>query len=147
MFWRILVAVADTAGITARYETLKAHLDERSRRLLAAAESQAVGKGGISIVAKATGISRPVIRQGIADLTDPTALAVWTCPQRGRRAQKSHRQRCLLEDRPAIFIRIHHARRPAGSATLDVQERTPVERRVKANGPPSQSSSGSRSAA
>jgi len=75
MFWRILVAVADTAGITARYETLKAHLDERSRRLLAAAESQAVGKGGISIVAKATGISRPVIRQGIADLTDPTALA------------------------------------------------------------------------
>ena len=59
----------------ARYETLKAHLDERSRRLLAAAESQAVGKGGISIVAKATGISRPVIRQGIADLTDPTALA------------------------------------------------------------------------
>jgi transposase len=75
MFWRILVAVADTAGITARYETLKTLLDERSRRLLAAAESQAVGKGGISVVAKATGISRPVIRQGIADLKDPTGLA------------------------------------------------------------------------
>jgi transposase len=43
--------------------------------LLAAAESQAVGKGGISVVAKATGISRPVIRQGIADLKDSTALA------------------------------------------------------------------------
>jgi transposase len=75
MFWHILVAVADIAAITARYEALKTFLDERSRRLLAAAESQAVGKGGISIVAKATGISRPVIRQGIADLKDPTALA------------------------------------------------------------------------
>jgi transposase len=67
--------VADIAAITARYEALKTLLDERSRRLLAAAESQAVGKGGISVVAKATGISRPVIRQGIADLKDPTALA------------------------------------------------------------------------
>jgi transposase len=66
--------VADIAAITARYESLKTLLDERSRRLLAAAESQAVGKGGISVVAKATGMSRPVIRQGIADLKDPTAL-------------------------------------------------------------------------
>jgi transposase len=75
MFGRILAAVADIAAITARYEALKTLLDERSRRLLAAAESQAVGKGGISVVAKATGISRPVIRQGIADLKDSTALA------------------------------------------------------------------------
>ena len=67
--------MADITAITARYEALKTLLDERSRRLVAAAESQAVGKGGISIVAKATGISRPVIRQGIADLKDPTALA------------------------------------------------------------------------
>jgi transposase len=50
-------------------------LDERTRRLLAAAESQTAGKGGISIVAKAIGISRPVIRQGIAELKDPARLA------------------------------------------------------------------------
>jgi transposase len=70
----MLVAVADIAAITARYETLKTVLDERSRRLLAAAESQAVGRGGISIVAKATGVSRPVIRQGIAELKAPEGL-------------------------------------------------------------------------
>ena len=74
MFWRTLVAVADIAAIAARFDALKTLLDERSRRLLAAAESQAVGKGGISIVSKATGISRPVIRQGITDLKEPTAL-------------------------------------------------------------------------
>ena len=42
--------------------------------MLAAAESQTAGKSGISIVAKAIGISRPVIRQGIAELKDP---ATW----------------------------------------------------------------------
>src|SRR5271163_1058998 len=83
MFWRILVAMADTAGITARYEALKTLLDERSRRLLAAAESQAVGQGGISIVAKATGISRTVIRQGIAQLKDPTALTAGRVRKKG----------------------------------------------------------------
>jgi transposase len=66
--------VADISAITARYEALKTVLDERSRRLLAAAESQTAGKGGISIVAKAIGISRPVIRQGIAELKDPATL-------------------------------------------------------------------------
>jgi transposase len=74
MFWRTLVAVADIIAIAARFNALKTLLDERSRRLLAAAESQAIGKGGISIVSKATGISRPVIRQGITDLKEPTAL-------------------------------------------------------------------------
>jgi transposase len=66
--------VADISAITARYEALRTVLDERSRRLLAAAESQTAGKGGISIVAKAIGISRPVIRRGIAELKDPTML-------------------------------------------------------------------------
>ncbi len=75
MFGSTLVAVADIVAITARYEALKTLLDERSRRLLAAAESQAVGKGGISIVARATGISRPVIRQGVADLKNPNTLS------------------------------------------------------------------------
>ena len=54
MFWRTLVAMADVAAITVRFEALKTVLDERCRRLLAAAESQAIGKGGISVVAKAT---------------------------------------------------------------------------------------------
>jgi transposase len=75
MFWHILALVADIAAITARYEALKPVLDERTRRLLAAAESQAIGKGGISSVSRATGISRPVIRQGIAELKDPDSLA------------------------------------------------------------------------
>jgi transposase len=93
MFGRTLDLVADIAGITARYEALKSQLDERSRRLVAAAESQAIGKGGISVVARATGISRPVIRQGIADLQSPTGLA----PGRVRR-EGGGRKRAVVKD-------------------------------------------------
>ena len=85
--------MADIAAIKARYQALKPVLDERARRLVAAAESQAIGKGGISIVAKATGISRPVIRQGIADLQDPASLA----PGRVRR-QGGGRKRAIAKD-------------------------------------------------
>ena len=65
----------DIAGIAARYKALEPVLDERARRLMAAAESQAIGRGGISAVSKATGIMRPVIRQGIAELKEPGSSA------------------------------------------------------------------------
>ena len=83
----------DIAAITARYEALKPVLDERTRRLVAAAESQAIGKGGISSVSRATGISRPVIRQGIAELKYPASLA----PGRIRR-QGGGRKKAIDKD-------------------------------------------------
>ena len=70
------------AGIKARYEALRPWLDERARRLLAAAESQAIGPRGISAVSRATGVSRRIIRQGMAELKEPAALG----PGRIRRA-------------------------------------------------------------
>ena len=73
--------IAD-AGIKARYGALRPRLDERARRLLAAAESLAIGPGGLSAVSRATGVSRRVIRQGRAELKEPTALV----PGRIRRA-------------------------------------------------------------
>jgi len=89
MFQGILGAVADTAAISARYEALKLVLDERARRLLAAAESQVVGKGGISAVSQATGISRPVIRQGVAELKDPTSLVPGRIRRKGGGRKKA----------------------------------------------------------
>jgi transposase len=62
------------AGIEARFKRLRGVLDERSRRLLVAAESEAMGERGISTVSKATGVSRQVIRQGIAELKESAVL-------------------------------------------------------------------------
>ncbi|MHB1938077.1 MAG: hypothetical protein ACYCOR_16025 [Acidobacteriaceae bacterium] len=55
-------------GVRQRFAALEPVLDEKSRRLLAAAESKAWGRGGISAVSKTTGVSRQVIRQGLREL-------------------------------------------------------------------------------
>jgi transposase len=81
--------VVDTAAIAVRFKALTAVLDERTRRLVAAAESQAIGRGGISSVSRATGVSRPVIRQGIAELKDPALLAAGRVRRRGGGRKKA----------------------------------------------------------
>jgi hypothetical protein len=62
--------MTDLSGIARRFKAVGGILDERSRRLVAAAESAALGRGGVSAVSRATGISRQVIRQGMAELSE-----------------------------------------------------------------------------
>ena len=76
MFWVILNWMDDRAGVRNRFRSLEGVLDERSRRLLAAAESKAWGRGGISAVSRVTGMSRPVIRQGLRELLAPAVHPV-----------------------------------------------------------------------
>ena len=57
-----------TAQLRAKYQCLEAVLNERQRRLWAATEALALGRGGISRVAEATGLSRPTVRAGIREL-------------------------------------------------------------------------------
>jgi transposase len=56
-------------AIAARYARVAWVLDERGRRAVAASEALGLGWGGISAVARATGLSRQTIRLGIAELT------------------------------------------------------------------------------
>jgi transposase len=64
------------AGVRQRFAALEPVIDERTRRLLVAAESSSLGPGGISIVSQATGVSRQVIRQGRRELKEaPVAPA------------------------------------------------------------------------
>ncbi len=58
----------DTAAMMARYEALSPFLDERERRLLAASEARAAGRGGVAAVSRATGMARSTIGRGLADL-------------------------------------------------------------------------------
>ena len=54
--------------IRQRYELLKPFLNEKSRRLLLAAEAQLLGWGGISKVSHETGVSCITITNGISEL-------------------------------------------------------------------------------
>ena len=51
-----------------KYRLLGAIFNERERRLWAAVEAQQLGRGGISTVAEATGLSRTTIYQGLNEL-------------------------------------------------------------------------------
>jgi transposase len=54
--------------ISKKYNLLKPFLDEQSKRLFAAAEALSIGKGNISIVSRATGISENTIKKGCNEL-------------------------------------------------------------------------------
>ena len=57
-------------SIRIRFNKLAWTLDERMRRLFAAAEASALGRGGITKVAQATGVSRRAIHVGLQELSD-----------------------------------------------------------------------------
>jgi len=63
------------AKIQAKFHALSPIMDERMRRRWAAAEAHSLGRGGISLVAEATGLSRTTIHSGLAELRTSTADA------------------------------------------------------------------------
>jgi transposase len=73
--------VVDEAAIGERFRALAPELDERRRRLWAAAEARAAGRGGIAATARATGMAIDTIRKGIRELESGETLE----PQRVRR--------------------------------------------------------------
>src|SRR6476660_6442871 len=60
--------------IRSKYENLADDLNERARRRWAASEALSLGRGGITAVAVATGISDRTIRNGIRELNSPHPL-------------------------------------------------------------------------
>jgi transposase len=62
-----------SARIRRKYQLLVPEMDERRRRQWAAAEARELGWGGVSLVAQATGLSRPTITLGLRELDRPIA--------------------------------------------------------------------------
>jgi hypothetical protein len=77
------------ATIVAKFVVMSPLLDERARRLWAAAESVAIGYGGDSVVSSATGLARQTIRNGRLELAEgvdaPAAFAGRAPGDRGSR--------------------------------------------------------------
>lgn len=56
------------AELTEKFRSVWALLDERTRRLMAANEAMALGHGGVSLVHRASGLSRKAIQKGIQEI-------------------------------------------------------------------------------
>ena len=85
------------AWIRSKYVAIVSDLDERGRRRWAAAEARALGWGGITAVARATGLSDRTIRTGLGELADPAALS----PDRQR--QPGGGRRCRQDEQPGLL--------------------------------------------
>ena len=72
------------ARLREKFAVLEAVLDERGRRLWAVTEARALGHGGQTLVAQATGLSRRTIYQGLRELAHRSE-GNQEAPQRVRR--------------------------------------------------------------
>jgi transposase len=75
--------VIDERAIGERFRAMAGSLDERQRRLWAAAEARSHGRGGIAAVARASGISENTIRKGLRELDSPAELPAGRVRQPG----------------------------------------------------------------
>ena len=84
--------------IREKYRTLDQIFDERSRRYWAATEALAIGYGGVSLVARATGLSRKTISAGITHIKEGTDIPVSS----GRIRRTGGGRRPIIQNHPHI---------------------------------------------
>jgi transposase len=69
-----------------KYDVLREHLDECALRICAAADAEALGRGGISKIARASGLSRTTIHAGLRELRQAPERTTEEKKHRVRRA-------------------------------------------------------------
>lgn len=83
--------------IKRKYETISPCLNEKGHRLWAAAEALSYDYGGISLVSRATGLSRTTIHQGIKEIQDSLPTSKTARKSGGGRKKKSTKQPDLIK--------------------------------------------------
>jgi len=96
----------DTSVIRARFTAVERDLNERSRRLLAAAEAKTAGFGGITATSLATGMARSTIGRGLKDLAAPDTLA-------GEVRRPGGGGPTLIDKDPTLLEQLRHLVEPA----------------------------------
>jgi len=89
--------VIDEVAIMKKYASLEGVLDERSRRLWAATEAQAIGYGGIALVARAIGLMPETIARGIKEINGEAANTLPPGSRRIRRAGGGRKPACVKD--------------------------------------------------
>lgn len=98
------------ARIRRKYRLVAIELDERRRRQWAAVEAQEIGWGGISLVSRATGLSRPTIMAGIQDLQESSKSRAKAA---GRVRRSGGGRRALTETDPGLLEALERMIEPA----------------------------------
>ena len=60
----------DESKLQIKIETMLPLLNEYQRRIFLSAEAKSIGRGGISLVSRLSGVSRPTLTMGVKELED-----------------------------------------------------------------------------
>src|SRR6266704_245464 len=63
-----MIRAAQARAVRKRYRGMAPVLNEQSRRRFVALEAQALGRGGVSLMARITGLARSTIYHGLSDI-------------------------------------------------------------------------------
>ena len=88
----------DETPIRSRYHAVQRSLDERGRRLHAAAEALSAGYGGVAAASRATKVARSTIGRGLKDLKEPGSLTGKVRRKGAGRPTVTAKDPTLLED-------------------------------------------------
>ena len=99
----------DVVVIEGKYQALAGRFDEATLRLWAAVEARTLGRGGVSVVAKAVGISRTTIYAGLEELRsasmEESVVPPTTSHAAARRVRAQGGGRKKLTDKDATLLR------------------------------------------
>jgi hypothetical protein len=98
--------MVDADAIRQRWEAVGAKLDERGRRLFAAAEARTAGWGGLAMVSKITRLARSTINRGEDDLDTQPLLE-------GRVRRAGGGRRALCDTDPGLVPALKRLVQPA----------------------------------
>ena len=84
-------------NIRLKYQTVRPYLNERGRRLWAAAEAVSLGRGGISLVQHATGLSSATMTKGVKEFNSSTPVEDRVRTKGGGRKKAINQQEGLVE--------------------------------------------------
>ena len=90
--------MVDREPIRQRWTSFGSKLDERGRRLFAAAEVKAAGRGGMAAVSQITGIARSTIQRGLLDLGAPALAGSRVRREGGGRREIADTDPTLIND-------------------------------------------------
>ena len=90
--------MVDREPIRQRWTSFGSKLDERGRRLFAAAEVKAAGRGGMAAVSEITGIARSTIQRGLLDLDAPILAGSRVRREGGGRREIADTDPTLIND-------------------------------------------------
>lgn len=86
-------AGVDEEALARRFDAVRGVLDERQRRMIAAAEAKSIGHGGASIVSRATGVSMKAIKRGGEELKLQEGILPAALPDQLRRSGGGRKRR------------------------------------------------------